>query len=323
MQLPKPSINGNSMKTLRLLSGAAALLIALSCSRTDLDENGYPVEFKIGVATSSEDMQEVFRRMDPVREYLERELGVPVQYFRVNGYAPVIEALRAKKIHMGSLPPFAYLIAREKARVSPVYTLGLPDGKQMAMYQACIMTRKESGIATMADLKARAPELSLVFVDPASTSGHIAPRYHMGQHGILPERDFKSMVFANDHLSTILTLNSGKVDVSCNQMSTVIRLEMQGSINREDFNFVWISDALPSTAACIRDDISPEFKKKLLNAYLNIHNDSAAWSSIIESRRANYFGEVPLESLRYIAVTAGDYLEFEEMVRSTPGLKMQ
>jgi phosphonate transport system substrate-binding protein len=311
-------------KTIKHAAFALCVLLgAISCSISDLDKDGIPKVLKIGVNTSAEDLQVAFREMDPVRIYLERELGIPVKFYRVQGYAPVIEALRAKKIHQGNMSPFPYLIARQKTGVVSLYTLGMPDGKQLSEYQSCILVRKESGIKTMDDLKARASELSLAFVDPASTSGYIAPRYQMSLHGIDPVRDFKSVVFANDHLSTLLTLNSGKVDVSCNTVATVKRLEKEGMLKAENFNFIWISETLPSTAAFIRSDICPAFRKKLQDAYLRIHTDSAAWSSIVESRRVNYFGTVPLESLRYIAVTEDDYIEFEKIVRSTPGVKME
>jgi phosphonate transport system substrate-binding protein len=284
---------------------------------SDLDEQGNPKVLRLGISTSSEDAQVVFRRYEPVRDYLERTLEVPVTYYEVNNYAPVIEALRAKKIHVGNLPPLAYLIARKKADLLPLYTMGLNDGSQTDNYRASIVTHKSSGIETMEDLKANMHKLSLVFVDPASSSGHIVPHYYMIQQGINPKEDFERVIFATNHLSTVLNVHSGRVDVACVQTSVIDRIATltDGDVSPGDFNMLWYSDPLPTTASVIRADVSPEFRERLLHAYVNMkEQDSVAWNTIIDMRREFYSSFMSIDSLRYIPVDESIYDEFDHML---------
>ncbi|NJK95981.1 MAG: phosphate/phosphite/phosphonate ABC transporter substrate-binding protein [Bacteroidales bacterium] len=290
----------------------------------DLDSNGYPRVFKIGVSTSEEDIQEVFRQREPIRLYLERKLGVPVKYYRVNGYAPIIEALRAKKIHFGTMSPFPYLIARKKANVSAIIFLGNPDGTSSGLYKSCILTRKSSGLTNLEDIKKRISTLTLAFVDPASTSGHIIPHNYFLSQGINPDKDFKKVIFASNQIAGVLTLYAGKVDVACVQTTIVEAIhKLNPKASPNDFNYIWVSEAIPPSAYCIRNDISPEFRQNVINAYMDMKKDSAAWRAVKVQREKHYAGNLPLDSLSFVPVREEVYEPFATMVSKLKDLEIK
>ena len=302
------------------------LIFTTGCSKqSDLDKDGYPKEFKIGISTSTEDdPQEAFGKREPLRLYLEKELNIPVRFYIVNSYAPIIEALKAKKIHMAAMSPFQYLIAHEKANVSALFYLGKANGKPTNEYISCIITRKSSRLKTLNDIKINISNLTLSFVDPASCSGHIMPNYYLKQHGINADEDFKKVMYTSNQLASVLTLYSGKVDVACTQISVIKRLAKQKRIPSTDcFNYIWISDPIIPSSYCVRNDINPKFRKKLLDAYLNIKKDTAAWGCLMRLRTSKTASTIPLDSLRYVQVDDSAYNDFRKMVKDVKGLEME
>lgn len=303
-----------------------AVIFLYGCKNdSDLDSKGYPNVFKIALSVSNEEIpDEVFRNMEPMRLYLERKLNVPVRYIHVNGYAPTIEALKAKKIHMANLSPFPYLLAREKADISAIFCLGLNNGLPTGEYQSAIASQKSSNIKTMDDLKSNCKDMTIVFVDPASTSGHIVPYNYLKHIGIDPDNDFKKVVFANNVLAAILTLTSGKVDIACAQTTAFNRIyKMNKNVTSNDFNFLWISEPIPPTAYCIRNDINPEFRKKIMDAYFDVKNDAVAWETIKLRRLSRTGSTIPFDSLKYVPVSDSMYEGFAKMVKNTKGLKIE
>jgi len=292
-----------------------------ACSHSDLDKNGIPRELKIGISTSTEEPTETFRRLEPVRLYLQKKLQMPVKLLKVNGYAPIIEAMKAKKIHMGSISPFSYLIARKKSGAQAIFVLGSTDGLQRTS-SSCIFTNRSSGLKTMEDIKANMSHLTIAFSDPASTSGHIIPRKFLMEQGIKPEKDFKKVVFTNDQAACVLSLLSGKVDLACAQITTIYRIKKL----KKDFdpdkslNMIWVSAPIPAQPWCIRKDVNPQFRQKVLDAYLSIKEDAAAWNAVVLG--VQKYRDISGDTLKYIQTQEAWYDNLEKMVGSIDGIKL-
>ncbi len=111
---------------------------------------------------------------EAIRKYLQEKLKMPVQIIYTNDYVGIIEALRSNKIHFAEMPPFAYVIATRTMKLTPIVTLG-SNGKPIT-YKSVLIVNAHSNLKTMDDVKAKASKLTLCFVDPASTSGHLIPR---------------------------------------------------------------------------------------------------------------------------------------------------
>jgi phosphonate transport system substrate-binding protein len=241
-----------------------------------------------------------------------------------NSYATVIEALKAKKIHMGQLSPYPYLLARDKSKVTALFYMGKKDGNPTGDYKSCMITRKSSGLKTLDDIKSNISKLTLGFVDPASSSGHIIPHYFLRQNGIDPEKDFKKVVYTNNHPACILTLYSGKIDVACTEMPVLLQIRRRfNNVSPDSFNVVWTSTPIPPTAYCIRNDISPLFKKKVLEAYMNANSDTAAWGAVKRNRVIRMQTTIPLDSLGYVPVDLKIYDEFAKMVKGMKDIEIK
>jgi phosphonate transport system substrate-binding protein len=292
---------------------ALCLLLFACKGRTDLDSNQIPKKLKIGISISTEDPQEAYRRYESLVSHLEGELGIKVELVKTTSYAPAIEALKSKKLHMSSMGPFAFLIARQKMGLQPLITMGYENGFPRAN-TSVIVTHKSSPIKTVEALKEHAKELTISFVDPASTSGHIIQRHYLRSIGIEPERDFKNVLFSTNHLASALTVINGKVDVACMGMTSIIRLShTRDDISPDAYNILWKSEPIPSNVYAIRDDIDPAFREKVRMAFLSYKDkDPEGFALRVENYR-KYYG-IETDSMNYVTATNAFYDKLESFV---------
>jgi phosphonate transport system substrate-binding protein len=239
-------------------------------SKGSVDSNGMPKTLVIGMVESDK-LPQIKDAREKIRLYLQKKLGMPVEMIYTNDYVGVIEALRANKIHMAELPPFAYVIATRSIKLTPIVTLGA-NGKPVS-YESVIIVKGDSKIKTMADVKAQAKKLTFCFVDPASTSGHLIPRAFLVSYGLNPDTAFKQTIFAGSHPASILSVKSGKIDVGCTT-DLIFNIMIQNHMMKEgDVRVIWKSAPIVSDPIVVRNDINPELTKKIQQAYLDLNKE--------------------------------------------------
>jgi phosphonate transport system substrate-binding protein len=241
---------------------------------SDLDANGVPHKLLIG-SYGGDNPAQTKAALEPFRTYLQKKLGMEVQFFYSTDYTAVIEALRSKKIHMAHLTPFAYVLATQKPGLTPIATLGI-SGKP-TLYHSIIFTNRQTGLKSMDEVKARAKNLTLCFADPASTSGHLIPRAYLNSIGLNPDNAFKESLFAGSHAASILSVKSEKVDVGCSTSELALdKLIREGIVKREDIVILWTSPPIVNDAITVRSDLNKDFIKRVQAAYLDAAKDDFA-----------------------------------------------
>jgi phosphonate transport system substrate-binding protein len=231
---------------------------------------------------------------------LEERLGIPVTVFTGTSYTAVIEAMRAKRVDAMAVGPFSYILAVQEAQAEalgcyvssreevPVYDPTLP-----AHYYSIIFTKKGSGIETFDDLRGK----GFNFVDPASTSGHLAPKTLLIKKGLDPDNDMTT-VFAGSHPTSVISVWNDKADAGATYEKNLYRLRDGGQIEFCGFPdnkdgvprtdealrqlyedcpeghivMIGMSDPIPSTPFAIRSDLPESFKAEVKAALLNIKN---------------------------------------------------
>ena len=141
------------------LVGVGLLLAFTGCGDADAkrDASGVlarPSALRIGWVPNDEDVERR-ARWEGLRIYLEKTLKLPVELVQTGAYAPAIEAMRAGKMEICGLAPFAYLIASEKGIAEPLVAPGFSDGKANH-YRSGFIVPASSKLKSMEDVKARA-----------------------------------------------------------------------------------------------------------------------------------------------------------------------
>jgi phosphonate transport system substrate-binding protein len=145
-------------------------------------------------------------RFDKMAEYLSEQAGIPVRYHPSVDYAAVVTAYRQGDMH---LVWFGGLTGVQARLVTPG-SIAFAQRPEDAEFRSVYITRRDSGIETLEDLKGR----SFTFGSESSTSGHLIPRSFLMEAGIDPERDFTSTGYSGSHDTTWKQVEAGTYDAA-------------------------------------------------------------------------------------------------------------
>jgi phosphonate transport system substrate-binding protein len=221
------------------------------------------------MAIGTENPESRANRVEVVQRYLESRLGIPVEITATTNYGGTIEAMRARKIDAASMGPFAYLIASEKAGAEAIASRGSIDGTA-GEYGGTLAVAGDSPIRTIDEVVERSKTLTISFVDPASASGFLVERAYLDGRGIDPERDFKKVVFSNNHTASALTLLAKKVDIAAISENTITTLLKRGKLKPADIRVLWKSPRIPNSPVAVRKDLPQDLKRKLQDALVDM-----------------------------------------------------
>jgi phosphonate transport system substrate-binding protein len=303
-----------------LLAGAllAAALLLAGCGASGADGSESagpkrPAVLRIGWVPNDEDVERR-SRWEGLRDYLQRTLQMPVELVQAGAYSPAIEAMRAGKLEVCGLAPFAYLIASEKGVAVPLVAPGFSDGKA-SFYRSGFIVPANSPLHTMDDVKARASQLTLAWADPASASGHLVPRAYLETLGIDPERDFKQTIFSNNHTASIMTVKAGRVDLAAVTTTSLRNMIEKQRIAASDVRVIWESEPIMASIIAMRKDLPEDFKQELLAAYLGFAKAAPeAWAQVAPIYLT--------PGVEWVAATDADFDSLRKLARGVKNLQL-
>ncbi|MBN1157015.1 phosphonate ABC transporter substrate-binding protein [Candidatus Woesearchaeota archaeon] len=227
----------------------------------------------------ADDAEEMLRSYEPVKEYLSKKLGIPVEIQVTSDYTAAIEAMRAKHIDMAWFGPFSYIIAANVADAQAIVNgIRRSDGK--AEYQSIIVVRAGSGVETLADLKGK----KFAFVDPASTSGNLIPRKMLIDNGIDPEEDFSMSYYAGTHNAVEYAIANGNVDAGADSDNSYERMVNAGEIDPKVNKILFKSPPIPGSPIVVRKSLPAELRQKIQQALVEMDeqtiNEVDGWGDI-------------------------------------------
>lgn len=279
------------------------VLICLSlsgCNNVTANDSR-PKVLRYAFSPQAEQLQSGELRRDLMRKYLESQLHMPVEVIRVEGYGPTIEAMRTEKVDLATFGSLSYIIAAQKAGAEAIAARGFADGS-LGGYRSVIAVPKDSPIHSLQELKAHAKDLVFAFADPASTSGNLYPRVGLLDAGIDPEKDFKKVVYAGNHIATALTVKSGKVGAAGFMQSIIPNLVTKNKMRTDDVRVIWTSDLIPNSCYAVRKGLPEELKKQIQTALVEVPTrDPELWVHLNSLLRTSDSGT------RNVAVTDATY----------------
>lgn len=278
------------MKALRgiCLAMLGIMLVAQTSVKAAGWQEKYPT-ITLGVITSENEADRV-ERYKPVREYLEKALGVKIKWRSATDYAGVIEALKSGKIEIARFGPASYAKAWivMNGKVEPL--VGELDLEGDFGYHSVVIVKNDSPYQSIEDLKGK----KLAFADPNSTSGHQAPRYFLTEAGYDPDTFFGSTAFSGSHENSVMALLNGTFDAAATwwrseTRSNPLRMEGKGMIEPGQWRVIWKSPRLPSSPWAVRTDLPQEMRDDVRNALYKMKDDGPeAWNSLTDGKASGY-----------------------------------
>lgn len=232
-------------------------------------------------AIPDENPTELQRKFSKVAAYLEKEVGVKVQYTAVTDYAAVVEALAAKKIDMAWLGGFTFVQARLRTGNAIPIVQRAEDEK----FTSKFIASATSGIKGLPDLKGK----NFTFGSVSSTSGHLMPRYFLLENNINPEKDFRRVAFSGAHDATALQVESGRVDAGALNASVWEKLVREKKVDTDKVKVIWTTPPYYDYNWTVRGDLDPVVVKKLTAAFLKLDPKNPADKELLDLQRASKF----------------------------------
>ena len=215
----------------------------------------------------AEDSRAMVRQSQAILDIVAKHTGMKIDTFVGSDYNATIEALRAGHVDVALLGPFSYVLATTVAPVE-AFAVTVTARTMQPSYQSIIIAGKDSKINTLADLKGR----TFAFVDPCSTSGFMVPSAAFVKAGIVPEKDFKQVMYSGGHDATIVSVGAGKVDAGAVADRIYERGCAKGLADCNKLKVVWTSPAIPNDPLLYRRTLSDDMKKKIREAFASVKN---------------------------------------------------
>ena len=242
---------------------------------------------------------EQVRKFTPLASYLEKALGVKVEFTPVSDYPAAVETLVNKKVDLVWFGGFTFVQAnlRSGGKVVP-----LAQREEDTKFQSVFIAKTDSGIKSLADMKGK----QISFGSQSSTSGHLMPRSFLLQANINPEKDFRRIAYSGAHDATIASVVSGKVDAAALDITVWKKFVTENKVDTKAVDVFFTTPGYFNYNWSVHADMPAAMQAKVKAALLALDPANPAHAEILKLNRAT----------RYIATTPDNYKGLEAAARS-------
>lgn len=279
----------SSSKVLKtLLSTALASAMLLSSGLTHAQQ-----VLRVS-AIPDEAPTELQRKFKPLGDYLEKKIGMKVEFTPVTDYAASVEGLINNKLDMVWFGGFTFIQAKVRSNNQIVPLVQRAEDEKFK--SVFITTSKD--ITKLDDLKGK----TFTFGSESSTSGHLMPRSYLLAAKINPDTDMKRIAFSGAHDATVAAVAGGKVDAGALNISVWEKLVAGGKVDTKAVRVFYTTPGYFDYNWSVRADMNPVVRKKLSDAFLALDAKNPADKEILDLQRASKF--IPTKAENYAAIEA-------------------
>jgi len=242
---------------------------------------------------------EQMRKFTPIASYLERKLGMKVEFTPVSDYPAAVEVLVNKKVDLVWFGGFTHVQAqlRSGGKIIPI-----AQREEDTRFQSVFIAKTDSGIKTLADMKGK----QVSFGSQSSTSGHLMPRSFLLQAKIDPEKDFKRIAYSGAHDATIASVVSGKVDAAALDITVWRKFVAENRVDTKAVDVFFTTPTFFNYNWSVHADMPAELRNRIQKALLDLDPATPEGKEILGLNRAT----------RYITTTPDNYKGIEAAARS-------
>ncbi len=233
----------------------------------------------------------------PLMDYLQQELGRPVELVQRRTYAEVNDLVRRNEVDVAFVCTRAYV---EGKRQFGMQLLAVPVVHGQKVYYSQIIVKADSPYHSFADLRGAV----FAFTDPLSNSGYLYPNVLLARMHETPQTFFSRTFFTYSHDNAIHAVADGVADAAA-----VDSLVLQYALEREPdlrnkIRVIHTSEPFGMPPVVTGPDIRPQTKAQLQSVLFSMHQDPR--------------GRLALNVLdvdRFVRASDADYDMIREMIR--------
>lgn len=231
---------------------------------------------KVGMVPDAGATQVSIEQKAPLKAYLAKATGMPVSLVIPTSYNATVEGLGNGSLDVAYLGGLTYVKAHELYGVVP-----LVQRKVDRQFHALFITRKRTGIKSLADLKGK----TFCFGDINSTSGHLFPYLAMKQAGVF--HDLASFRYTGSHTATGEAVAAGACDAGSIDETVYHAMISSGKIPGDKMRVFYTTPSFADYVWVARKGLSPKLRRKFSEALLDL--TPAKNSTVLHILRGNHF----------------------------------
>jgi len=218
------------------------------------------------VVIPAQSPKEQQKKLQPLAEYLEKILKLPVTFQITNDYDTAVELLVKEEADMAYLGALTYIKAHNRNPHIQPLVIPINQATGRPWYNSAIIANTTKGIKSLKDLKGK----RFAFVSPSSTSGFLLPLSALQSQGIEPTRDFTTIHYTGSHDKVEQELTNDLVDAIANDKAAFVRSQKSGKLPASKYKIIWESDPIPAPPIVINTKkLSQKLVKKLQQALID------------------------------------------------------
>jgi phosphonate transport system substrate-binding protein len=242
---------------------------------------------------------EQVRKFTPLATYLERRLGMKVEFTPVTDYPAAVEALVNKRVDLVWFGGFTHVQAqlRSGGKIVPI-----AQREEDTKFQSVFIAKTDSGIKQLSDLRGK----QVSFGSASSTSGHLMPRHFLLQANLNPEKDFRRIAYSGAHDATIASVVSGRVDAAALDITVWRKFVSENKVDTKAVDVFYTTPTFFNYNWSMHADSPAELRQRVQRALLELDSSTPEGREILQLNRAT----------RYIPTSPENYKGLEAAGRS-------
>ena len=271
---------------------ATAIILAIAMGTSAV--SAYAQDVLRVSAIPDEAPTELQRKFKPLGEYLEKKIGMKVEFTPVTDYAAAVEALIHNKVDMVWFGGFTFVQAKVRSNNQ---VIPLVQREEDQKFKSVFITSDKS-INTLQDLRGK----TFSFGSESSTSGHLMPRSFLKAAKINPDTDLKRIAFSGAHDATVAAVAGGKVDAGALNISVWEKMVKENKVDASQVRVFFTTPGYYDYNWTVRTDMDAALRKKITDAFLSLDKSDAQGKEILDLQRATKF--IPTQAENYSTIEA-------------------
>lgn len=257
-------------------------------------------EIKLGLLPrlSATEMTTMFT---PLAEYLSKESGEKVTLVVPKDFEAFKAAVVSGQVDLGFSNPLIYVqLKKNHGAIEP---LGLASEKAGTKFRGIIISRKDSGIEKIQDLKGK----KLIFVDKDSAAGHVFQMLTLSKAGLDVHKDFTKLPFAKKHDNVALAVFNKAADAGGIREDDLEK--MKDKVDLSQIKIVAYTDYYPNWPVFTTGKMNKATAEKVKAALLKLKPNSPEAGTIAGPAKITGFAAISdkdYDMLRQAAKLAGE-----------------
>jgi phosphonate transport system substrate-binding protein len=206
---------------------------------------------------------------EPLRNYLERQLGITVELVVGKSYASTGEDLRRGNLDIAYLGPVTFVLQSRYAELEP-FARPTHAGNIGPTFKAVIIAPSDSTTKTLAELKGK----EIALGDLASTSGSWVPRHMLLEAGLIADRDYRRSHMGT-HDAVAKAVANHKVAAGGLSLGIYTRLLEEKILAPEATRVIAESRPIPEYMWTFRAGLEPILREEIRQAFIRLRAPEA------------------------------------------------